>query len=408
MSPEKSRIVFLDDEPQIIDSLRIALRRERKRWSMRFFTSGKCALEALAEEPAEVILTDMRMPEMNGAEFLQRAAAALPNSVRIVLSGEAEEALTFDAIPYAHQWVTKPTPSADLINVVERALATSAVIGDSRAREIVTSVASLPVLPKVYQELTGALADGEVDLEAVSEIVEGQPSLGARMLQMANSAFFGLPRPVDDLREAVSYLGLDTIKSLVFAAEVVCELGPRDSGFSMSGFLQEAVATSRIASRLMAPDERGQQTAFSGGLLHDVGRLVLLQAGEAGGEYARKASGADEQERLAIEMELFGATHAEVGAALLGVWGLPHGIVDAVAHHHRAIPEDGTLLDPTIAVSIARTIVTEEMRAAREDDSAGSGPSPNVRFGDLVDADLLAHVKAIAQLAMNPESGLAS
>lgn len=374
---KKKRLLFLDDEEQILSSLRVALRRERKRWSMRFCSSGEEALAALAEEPADLIVTDMRMPEMNGAEFLERVTAELPNSVRVVLSGEAEESLTVSAVRYAHQWINKPTETAELVRVLDRALKTSDLTQSSRAHQIVTSVATLPVLPQVYQELTIALADGEVSLDVVCELVQRQPSVSARVLQMSNSAFFGLPRPIGNIREAVGYLGLDTLKSLVFAAEIISELGPEDGSFPMPDFLVEAAATSKLAGEIMKPGTEECQTAISAGLLHDIGRLVLVQSGSLGHEYARECNGQDELVWMETEQRIFGATHAEVGGALLGVWGLPHQLVEAVAYHHDPDCLQSPSMDPVVAVHIARAIVTHELRrAAMESDDVDFPASP--------------------------------
>ncbi len=378
---EKKRLLFLDDEAQILDALRVALRKERKRWSMRFFTDGVEALAALADEPADLIVTDMRMPIMNGAEFLEKVTEQLPNSVRVVLSGEAAEELTVSAIPFTHQWISKPTEAADLVRILDRALTTSDLTHASRAHQIVTSVAKLPVLPQVYQELTVALADKEVSLDVVCGLVERQPSVSARVLQMANSAFFGLARPIGSIRDAVGYLGLDTLKSLVFAAEIISELGPEDGTFPMNDFLMQAIATSKLAGDLMGRGGDGVQTALSAGLLHDIGRLVLMQSGKLGEEYTRECKGQSEGVWIEAEQRIFGATHAEVGGALLGVWGLPHQLVEAVAYHHNPDALGCTSMEPAIAVHVARAIVTHELD--RSLGRANGASTPQISTGAL-------------------------
>ncbi len=395
--PEKKRVLFLDDEEQILDSLRVALRRERKRWSMRFFSNGADALASLAEEPADIIVTDMRMPQMNGAEFLEKVTEKLPNSVRIVLSGEAAEELAVSAIPFAHQWISKPTEAAELVRILGRALATSELTHSSRARQIVTSVAKLPVLPQVYRELTAALAADEVCLDLVCGLVQKQPSVSARVLQMSNSAFFGLPRAMGNIREAVGYLGLETIKNLVFAAEVICELGPEDGSFPMSDFLMQATATSKLAAELLASDSEASETAASAGLLHDIGRLVLLQSGEHVSEYLRDCKGKPEDAWIEAEERLFGATHAEVGGALLGVWGLPHNLVEAVAYHHNLDALECPSMEPAVAVHVARAIVSHELDRSREDFDESSAPRISPGALALIDAPTIEHLATLAR-----------
>lgn len=402
--PEKRRLVFVDDETQVLSALRAALRRERKRWDMRFFSSGVEALAALVDEPAEVIVTDMRMPGMNGAEFLARVTELLPHSVRLVLSGEAAESLTVSAIPYAHQWISKPTESSELVNIIERALTTRDLTHSGRAYQIVTSVAKLPVLPQVYQALSAALAEAEVCLDRVCELVQRQPSVSARVLQMSNSAFFGLPRRIDSIREAVSYLGLDTIKQLVFAAEVICELGPEDGSFPMDAFLQRATATSTLAAQLMTEAGMDGQSAASAGLLHDIGRLVLIQSGEQGKEYARQCKGQPEEVWLEEEQRIFGAGHAEVGGALLGVWGLPHDLVEAVAYHHNPDPLCSSEMSAAIAVHIAQAIVRQEQsRLAAPSQVSSAAPISEAALA-LVESSALQQLTSAAQSALSPEA----
>src|ERR1700690_3600413 len=115
------RVLFVDDEPQILEGLRHRLHRQRKQWEMLFAESGKAALKILAHEPVDVIITDMRMPQMDGATLLTKVKELYPRVVRIVLSGHAELETALRAVPVAHQFLNKPSEPGVIEGVVERA-----------------------------------------------------------------------------------------------------------------------------------------------------------------------------------------------------------------------------------------------------------------------------------------------
>ncbi|QDV09472.1 Hydrogenase transcriptional regulatory protein hupR1 [Planctomycetes bacterium Poly30] len=397
--PEKQRILFLDDEEDVLHSLRCALRRERGRWDMRFVTSGAEALASLEQSPAELIVSDMRMPGMNGAEFLRKASELLPRSVRIVLSGEAEDEITVRAIPFAHQWLAKPTERDDLVRVIERSLKTREVTQSGAAHAMVTSTNRLPILPSVYLELTALLSNDDASIESISDIIEHQPCVSARVLQLSNSAFFGIPRTIESIREAVTFLGFATISQLVLAAEVISQLEPSEQAFPMDQFLKEANATSAVASDLLGRGPAAH-TAASAGLLHHIGQLVLAQTPELGASYIAECVGLPHDQWSDVEMRLFGATHADVGAALLAVWGLPHELVEAVAFQHDPDPHLFTGMEAAVAVHIAHTIVSHEV--AKEQDGAYSEDGPRFSEGAsaYLDGETLSRLSALARRAL--------
>lgn len=327
---------------------------------MGFCTSGRDALDELESQPADIVVSDMRMPGMDGAAFLREVAERHPKTVRLVLSGEADEELTARAIPYSHQWLAKPITAQDLARSLERAIVTRDLVHGSAAREIVASTDKLPVLPRVYSALTAALNEAEVSLDKVTEAIASDPGTSARLLRIANSAYFGLPRHVDSIRDAISFLGTDTIAQVVLASEVFTALGSSVGGISLEGFQARACMVSRLAAELVAGTKH-VDTAASAGLLHGIGTLVLAKAqpGAFGAILAAAARG--EGDRLSLEKEAFEATHPEVGGALLGIWGLPVPLVEAVAFHLDPSQTEPTGLDALVAVHIARVLITEAL-----------------------------------------------
>jgi HD-like signal output (HDOD) protein len=356
------RILFVDDEPAVLDGLRRMLRPRREEWEMVFACGGEAALGELKTAPFDVIVSDMRMPGLDGATLLRQVQERYPNVVRIVLSGHTELEAALRAIPIAHQFLTKPCNADTLQETVERACSLRALLGDDAIRSALGDVESLPPVPRVYAALMRALADNDAPLSDVTRLVEQDPAICAKVLQLVNSAFLGVTRKVTSIQQAVSLLGTNMLKNLALSAEVQSTFdGSRIAGFSFDAHQGHALAVAGIARRLL-PDKRSGEDAFTAGMLHDVGKLVVAMRLP---DHFRKvlATLRDEGRPMAeVEREIMAVTHAEIGAYLLGLWGLPYAIVEAVANHH--VPTRIAFqrsLDVVAAVHIADKLAHESV-----------------------------------------------
>lgn len=362
MPRERTSILFVDDDHDLV----AALRRERQRWDMRFVASAREALESLEGAPADVVVTDMRMPEMDGAEFLREVRQMQHDGIRIVLSGQAEQADAIRAIPFAHQWLAKPTKSSDVVRIIERATRCLELVPPSPARQRVTSLKALPLPSTAFARLEALAADPTTELEDLSALLRAQPAAAARLLQMANSAFFGLPREIVDIQDAIDSLGKDAIVQLVCDGHAVREATGHERGFDFESHLLHARLTSRVAAHLLSghPDEKCAATA---GLLCDIGRIALARRSA---EEAHEPASPGVCQRITEEQQAFGADHARAGAALLGIWGIDDRIVDAVAVHHNCCDEASYEAPIAAAVHVAQAAVTA---ALHSDDSGPLG-----------------------------------
>jgi putative nucleotidyltransferase with HDIG domain len=330
------RILFVDDEPLVIRSLRRTLGARSLAWELRFADSGEEALRVAAAEPIDVVVSDMHMPGMDGASLLAKIQERHPDVVRIVLSGHTDRKLVFRAVPVAHQFLTKPFETPLLIATIEQAIAFRRLVAKPALRAVVGGDSSLPAAPSTYTALTQLLARADASLSDIVAVVERDVALAARVAQLSSSAFFRVPSNVRGLSGYLSYLGVDIIKTLVLSVEIVEAFGargPTPPGFSIDSVQRHAVAAAHIARRLVATRDHAED-AFLAGLLHDVGKLVLASRvpkpfGEALARCRETGCLLHEAER-----EVLGVTHAEVGAYLLGIWGLPLDIVNAVLRHH--------------------------------------------------------------------------
>ncbi len=211
----KRRALFVDDEPLVLSGLRRMLRSLRHDWDMSFANSGQEALALLEEEDFAVVVSDMRMPEMDGATLLNEVAKRHPAVARLVLSGHAELDAILRAVRPAHQFLAKPCDPKLLERALQRILE---VRSDDRQGHICTRLGAhrrLPSPSATIEALRTALSATPADLEAVGMIISADIAMSIQVLRLVNSAFFGPPTRTLDPRRAVSILGADILINLV-------------------------------------------------------------------------------------------------------------------------------------------------------------------------------------------------
>jgi HD-like signal output (HDOD) protein/CheY-like chemotaxis protein len=311
------------------------LRSQRHDWEMAFAPGGEAALALMEASPFDVIVSDMRMPGMDGATLLWRVREAHPEVVRIVLSGHTELSTALRVVPVAHQFLDKPCDAEMLRVAIERACHLKALLSDESIRRTVTALGDLPSVPRTYEALTRALADPDASLQLVAKIIEQDVGISAKVLQLVNSAFFGLTHSMTSIQSAVSYLGINTLKNLVLSVEIFRAFKPQKDlpGFSLERLQHHAQLTAQIAARLPVPKHLAD-IALVAGMLHDVGKLIL--AWKISAHFESMLAEAQEANCPVhqVEERHNGFSHAEIGAYLLGLWGLPYTVVEAVALHH--------------------------------------------------------------------------
>lgn len=357
------RILFVDDEANVLDGLRRSLRRMRPEWEMDFASSGEAALRAMSGKGYDVVVSDMRMPIMSGAEFLDRVRMGHPGVIRIMLSGHANQEDILKTVGVTHQFLSKPCDLETLKQTILRAWTLRNVLSCESVRKIVAQVGTLPSLPKLFRDLREELRSPESSFESVARIVSQDIAMTAKVLQLVNSAFFGLPRLVQSISEAISLLGLSTLQSLLVSAQAFSVFeGSRFEAVSMKALWDHSVSVSLLARRIAELQHAGDllsEQAFMAGLLHEVGTLVLATTDPEG--YGQVISRARRcaVPRTQVEQTLFGCTHAEAGAYLTGLWGLPDPIVEAVAYQHRPEACVNVAFSPLTAVHVADAVAEE-------------------------------------------------
>jgi putative nucleotidyltransferase with HDIG domain len=383
--------MFVDDEPRILKAMERMLHSMRSQWDMMFVESAQEALDILDNTTFDVIITDMRMPMMNGAELLNKVLKEHPHMIRMVLSGQHSRKMILKSVQMAHQFLSKPCDAATLKSAVERAVTLRDVLNRESLSSVVSKIDSLPSLPSIYVQVIDELQAPEPSIQKVGELVCKDLGMTTKILQLVNSAFFGVRRHVENPKHAVSYLGIDTVKALVFISGIFHQFDQEHvTGFSFEELWRHSMQTAIIAKKISESEKLGKKMIddiFIAGLLHDIGKLVL--AAYCKDKYAETLQLARDQKISYSEAEYktLGASHGEIGAYLLGLWGMHNSVVESVAFHHCLNKMNIQHFNPLIAVHVANGLENEE-----RDSSTGD------EFIPAIDNDLLEKLGFIDRL----------
>ncbi len=370
-----NQILFVDSDPAALKALKMALEGQQTGWNATFVTSAQAALNLLANRWFDVVFTELRLPGMDGAQLLEHVKLHHPSIIRVLLAEPLEDAQLDRAIAVAQRFVAKPWDMQTLVANLESVLGAWPRTDNPLVRTIVGRLASLPSSASTYPRLINVMAQSNATIEQISTVIASDPALSAKLLQVVNSAFFGLPFKVASVPQAVSYLGLTSLRALVllstvFAAADSC---PTVDGFSPARLQRHSLLCARLA-RTLVTDQRSRDDAFTGGLLHDIGMLALAVGMNK--RYALALRHAERSGRSLAEVEtsFLGTSHVAVGAYLADVWGLPDVVVDAIELHHDTQPACEAHEPVVTAVRLAQAAAECLENGDHQFDGAGLTP----------------------------------
>jgi HD-like signal output (HDOD) protein len=332
------RILFVDDEMMVLSALQRSLRSMRNEWDMAFVTSGAEALQLMQQQPFDVIVTDMRMPAMSGAQLMEELKRRFPQCFRIVLSGQADQESIMRAVDPAHQYLAKPCDTNELKKRLASAFTVHGLLKNAELQAVISRLQAMPSLPTLYIEVTNELETQEPSIIRIANLISEDMAMTAKMLQLVNSAFFGLRCRVSNPVQAVQLLGLDTLRALVLSTHVFDRFRTEIFGeVEVSYLWKYSFAVARFAKQIAVLEKVNRQTVddcFTAGLLHDSGKLILSSA--MGKKYQTVLELVKREEKALVdaETEVLGCNHAEIAAYLLGLWGLPEQVIEGVAQHY--------------------------------------------------------------------------
>lgn len=360
------RLLFVDDEPVIRElyaNLGPVLGHGHEIYTA---SGGEEALRLMTSRPFDVVVADLAMPEMDGIEFLNEVVRTYPESARIVISGFADRLKVAECLTIGHRFFNKPFNFKTLAALLQRICQYSYLISSDRVRRIVCGTGALPTPPETYLQLTEALSSPYADLEVIGKIVEEDPGLTTKLLHIVNSAHFGTSRQIVTPAEAVQIVGIEVLRALMLGVQAFNYYDVKP--FAIHTFkdlwghsLRTAIGAKKIAVAEGLTSEQCEE-CFLAGLLHDIGKLILAANAET--EYRLVL---DLSEKAALPLDraekgIFASTHAQIGAYLLALWGLPDSIIRAVEMHHELDNERIEDFCPAVAVHVAQNLNPQEHR----------------------------------------------
>lgn len=344
MNDHTDRIVFVDDDPQVLRALEVLLRSRKDTWEIHYLNRAQAALNLMETQRVDVLVTDMMMPTMDGATLLSHVVQKHPEVFRVVMSASMDRELTLNNLDLIHQYISKPVTGNELIHVVDRACKLRKFVKNASLRKYIAQINTLPSRPQSYQQLRILLAQRPYQTAQISQVISRDPGLTSKLLQWVNSNFFGIRQRITDVHEAVSLLGSELLHDIVEkfnAFDMPCSLSPRQ--IELNELWDHSARVAAFTKAIMVNQEHVEpqalKDAYTAGLLHDVGKLIMVE--HFGSRYSQLLQKARQLNLNPRELEIseLGVSHAQVGAYLLGLWGLPDSIIDAVAcHDQHAIP----------------------------------------------------------------------
>jgi len=367
----RDHIVFVDDEANILRGLQRMLRDKRDKWDMTFANSAEEALGIMENKEPVAVVSDMRMPKMDGAQLLTKVSDRHPNAVRIILSGYSDQASIFRTVGPAHQYLAKPCQRETLIDTIKCSLDLRDLLHSDDLRQLAAGIKTLPTPPQVYFDLIRELDSPDASVASVADIIASDVAMSTTVLKLTNSAYFSLSTEITTPLQAVKLLGFETIKALTLVVGVFDQFTGGGKRTKMLERLSHRSLIIGLLAQSIAKMENMEgrivDQASCAGTLSHVGTLLLVAKWP---KKFNEAISLIENEGLGIveaEKRVFGACHAELGAYLLGLWGFTHPIIEAVAYHHEPYRSSNTNISVLTLVHMAQYLTRSEEKEDAEE-----------------------------------------
>ncbi len=364
------KVLILDGDSALMRSLQRTHPDLADEWDFRVVGSSAEGLSLLDSFSADVVISDFNISsEQTGLEALEMIAEKDPSTIRILTADQADRRMAVSAASAAHQFISKNSPPAEFLEAINRALNLRNIVSSPSLRSLVGGIKSLPSLPSLYLDITRELRSKDPNVEALVKSIEMDPAIAAKVLQLVNSGFFGLPNKIADVGEASRLLGIEILQSLVLLSGVFSQFEQQGGIFlSIHSYWKHSLAVGRLSQavvRFLPNGDAFRQETFTAGLLHDIGDLILSVYRHREHVQANQIASSEGLPRHRVERQLMGASHAEAGAYLLNLWGLPSTTVEAVALHHDPMKSPCESASVLTAVHLANALEHERKSGGR-------------------------------------------
>lgn len=364
------RILAVVRQPEALQDLANEMRRTQPGWILEFAENPSRALQRIAHKNYDAVISDLGIPSQSGLDFLQKVRERCPDVLRIIWTSHASWQLGLQLLGLVHQHLTRADSPAVLIEHLQSSLSVGHHLKSAALRRIIGQVQSLPSIPALYFELLQVLRAPDSDANNVAAIISRDLAMTAKMLKLANSPFFGLDHQITNPVEAVIQLGVETVERLVLLIQIFSLFKNVDLGFfSTERLWSHSWDCGRLARRVAELEQHSTEAAnliTTAGLLHDVGKLLLATAFAHDFQQALNCAHEQNIPLWQAEQNVFGASHADVGAFLLSLWGLPDRIVEAVLRHHQPGACSSSPLCPAGCVHLANALANTQTTPSLE------------------------------------------
>ncbi|MDF2570464.1 MAG: hypothetical protein K0R55_2068 [Sporomusa sp.] len=343
------RILFVDDESSILKSLeRLFFDSD---YELLTAESGEAGLQILSDLAIDIVVSDMRMPGMDGHQFLKRVKNLYPSTTRLILSGYADENEILNSLidGSCNLYLFKPWNGDDICQKITQIFETRQIFRNPNLLDIINGLENLSLVNGVYSSVC-RLLDQEADIGAIARTIETDPAVTAAVLRIVNSAFYNVK--TGSVTQAISFLGLTIVKSIVLSCSLFKAIHIKVPPFSVTRLTNHATMTNAFVTKIYTCLLQRQvpNTLSTAGLLHNLGLVMCLHYfPDMYQQVVEKRSKEPEKDILAVEKEIIGVTHAELGGYLLDWWGIPYPTVECALFHHD--PLHNAVMDKT-AVSV--------------------------------------------------------
>ena len=331
-------ILLVDDERDILRAFnRLFMDSE---YNLLLANSGKEALEIINEERIDILISDMKMPSMDGYELLSIVKRKYPNTLRIILSGFSEKKTMIRCIQenLALTYLLKPWDNNQILLTIGNLLRIQHVLKENHLEELTNaSKDDFTIENKVYDELLIQIEQKE-QLHIIAHTIEKDFVLSAIILRFVNSVFHG--HDIASVEKALEYLNLQEIKNIILSKKLTQTINGDEKTNNLKGLLWKHAGLSNIITHFFYKEMIGKgipENYRLAALLHNIGMLVLLKI--YGGNYEELVYEALRENIpfADLEKERYGIDHQEAGGYLLSWWGIPYPIVETAIHHHNPL-----------------------------------------------------------------------
>lgn len=332
---KKPSAIFVDSEAPVLRAMNRTLRRLRHDWDLFFFEDADEAAREIENISPWIVLADASSLRTND-HLLDALNSNASEALRVMVAAFTDENVLMSGARSAHFMLAKPYEPELIFHVFDTAKSLHELGMSDDLRGCMGTLKGLPVLPDYYYKISKELEKEEPSVHLVADIIHDQPSILAKLLQIANSAFFGYPRPATTASEVVMRLGLEMIKSLVLFSGLFEADEDAEDAEHLSKLAGDALSICDDIGRLsddlwVSKTVRGQ--LLLSGLVHNIGKIVNLRC---------RCVDKQDAECLSSEYEV-------AGAFLLCLWGFDFTLVSAVKHQNsESLPEEASLVEQVL------------------------------------------------------------